>query len=256
MPLIPEITSSGSHGCSKGKTGGIRECVSLQVKKFTSWQEWEALSPDWERILRDDAGLTIFSTPAWLGAWWHAFGEARQLVAFSFSNARGEVIGLAPLCIEASKNRGLSGVRRLRLVGDGTEDSDNLDLIFRPGHEVACSEALLARLASERGWDVCELNTLNADSHIARAMLACLRERKWPIMLAKRPSSAVPSLIPGKLICTNCHASTRVASSATREDWDVITRFAFSNAQRKKNYCLLWRFFLSCIRSVGNLKGS
>lgn len=191
MPLIPEVAKSGSYGGSELETRGIRECVPLQVRKFASWQEWEALSPDWERILRDAPGLTIFSTPEWLGAWWKAFGEARQLVAFSFSNARGEVIGLAPLCLEASKNRGLSGVKRLRLVGDGTGDSDNLDLIFRPGHEVACSDTLLARLGSERGWDVCELNTLNEDSDIARAILSCLRERRWPTTLSKRPSSAV-----------------------------------------------------------------
>jgi CelD/BcsL family acetyltransferase involved in cellulose biosynthesis len=191
MPLTPDIAHSVFPAGSEGQTRDNRECSSLQVKKLTSWEEWEALSLDWEQILRDAAGLTIFLTPEWLGAWWKAFGKEKQLVAFSFSNARGEVIGLAPLYLDGSKNRRFKGVKRLRLVGDGTGDSDNLDLMFSRGHEVACSEALLARLASERGWDVCELNTLNADSHIAEAMLAGLRERRWPTLLSKRPNSAV-----------------------------------------------------------------
>jgi hypothetical protein len=48
----------------------------------------------------------------------------------------------------------------------------------------------------------------------------------------------------------------RLASSATHEGWDVTIRPAFSSAQRKKNYNLLWKFFLSCIRGVGKPKGN
>jgi CelD/BcsL family acetyltransferase involved in cellulose biosynthesis len=192
MTLIPVISNSGSYAGSGVKPSKNRERVSLQVKKVSSWQEWETLSLDWEQILREAPGCTIFSTPEWLGAWWKACGQAKQLVALSISNAGGEVIGLAPLYLEGLKDRHPNGVRRLRMVGDGTEDSDNLELIFRSGHEAACSDALLARLSSEVGWDVCELNTLNSDSNIARAMLFCLKERGWPTKLWKRPSSVVP----------------------------------------------------------------
>ena len=191
MPLSSGLSNSGPLTSSKRDTLENHESDSLQIKKLNSWQEWEALSPALEQILLDTTGLTIFSTPEWLGAWWKAFGQAKQLVAFSFANAGGEVLGLAPLYLEGSTRRRPSGLRRLRLVGDGTEDSDNLDLIFRAEHEAACSQALLARLDSERGWDVCELNTLHADSNIAQAMLSCLRERKWPTTLSKRPSSAI-----------------------------------------------------------------
>jgi CelD/BcsL family acetyltransferase involved in cellulose biosynthesis len=186
MSLSPDIADAGVTIARRG------DGVPLQVTKFTSWQEWDALSPDCERILQGNPELTIFSTPEWLGAWWKAFGQARQLIALSISNAGGEVIGLAPLYLESVKKRQLNGVRRLRLVGDGTGDSDNLDLIFRSGHEVACSEALLARLGSEAGWDVCELNTLCANSSTARAMLDCLKKRGWPARQWTRDSSVVP----------------------------------------------------------------
>ena len=192
MPLIPEISNSGFQADSGVKPGKNCERVSHQVKTASSWQQWEALSQDWEQILRDTPGCTIFSTPEWLGAWWKAFGDSIQLVALSISNAGGEVIGLAPLYLEGSKDRHPTGVRRLRLVGDGTEDSDNLELIFRSGHEADCSEALLAKLSSEKGWDVCELNTLNANSNTARTMLFCLKERGWPTKVRKRDCSVVP----------------------------------------------------------------
>ena len=192
MPLIPEISNSGSDTDSGVKPGKNRENISHQVMTASSWQEWEALSQDWEQIIRDTPGCTIFSTPEWLGAWWKAFGDAKQLVALSISSAGGEVIGLAPLYLEGLEDRHLNGVRRLRLVGDGTEDSDNLELIFRSGHEADCSEALLAKLSSETGWDVCELNTLNSNSTIARTMLFCLKERGWPTKVRKRDCSAVP----------------------------------------------------------------
>jgi CelD/BcsL family acetyltransferase involved in cellulose biosynthesis len=164
----------------------------LQVQKFTSWQECGALSRDWEQILRDTPGLTIFSTPEWLGSWWKAFGQSKPLVVLSISNDAGETIGLAPLYIDGSKGLNPTSVRRLRFVGDGSEDSDNLDLIFRSGHETACSEALLERLETESGWDVCELNTLGIDSNAAQAMLSSLKKRGWPTKQWTRASSAVP----------------------------------------------------------------
>ena len=189
-PLITGISNSGTRASSAWATGRNCEGVSLRVKKLESWQEWEALSQ--EQILRDAPGCTIFSTREWLGAWWTAFGQSKQLVAFSISNASGEVIGLAPLYLEGKRGRKPNGIRRLRLVGDGTEDSDNLNLIFRSGHEIACAEALLARLDSEAGWDVCELNTLSGDSSVAQTMLFCLKERGWPATIGKRSNSVVP----------------------------------------------------------------
>jgi CelD/BcsL family acetyltransferase involved in cellulose biosynthesis len=191
MSIVPEVAATGAYVNIEREVSIFRERSPLAARTFTSWQEWESLSADWRRILRDTAGLTIFSTPEWLGAWWKAFGQGRQFIGYSLANAGGEVIGLAPLYLDNAKERGPNGLKRLRLVGDGSGDSDNLDLIFRSGDEAACSEALLARLALEQEWDICELNTLNVDSNIARAMLSSLRSLKWPVLLSERPSSAV-----------------------------------------------------------------
>jgi CelD/BcsL family acetyltransferase involved in cellulose biosynthesis len=163
----------------------------MEVKRSDCWQDLEKHSLDWEIILRDSPELTIFSTPEWLGAWWKAFGQEKRMIGYSIANPNGEVIGLAPLYLEGAEARPFPAVRRLRMVGDGTEDSDNLDLIFRSGHEDACSNAFLDKLTSEKGWDICELNTLGSNSNVAQSMLSSLKQRGWPTRQWTRPGSIV-----------------------------------------------------------------
>jgi CelD/BcsL family acetyltransferase involved in cellulose biosynthesis len=170
----------------------VPEVPDLQVSKLDSWERLESLRAGWEQILQHTPGLTIFSTAEWLGAWWKAFGQGKRLVAASFSNAAGELVGLAPFYREEKTRRGpLGGLRRLLLVGDGTHDSDNMDLIFRSGYEIACSRALLAWLDSEQGWDFCELNRLPAASSIVGAVQSSLQQRKWINIESVRENSVV-----------------------------------------------------------------
>lgn len=163
----------------------------LTARKLQSWSEVEALSSELNSILSDSANPTIFSTREWLGAWWRACGQGRRLFAFSLIDPNGEYIGFAPLYLQYTESLGLGRMARLRLVGDGTEDSDNLDLIVRSGSEAAAAEALLAHLESESAWDVCELNTLDTNSATAQAMLDCLAKRRWPVHVSERPGSVV-----------------------------------------------------------------
>jgi CelD/BcsL family acetyltransferase involved in cellulose biosynthesis len=159
----------------------------LQWELYTSWEDVAALGAAWEDTLRHSAGPTIFSTSEWLGAWWKAFGEGKPLVILALSSASGELVGLAPFY----RDRLPGGIHQLRLVGDGSEDSDNLDLIFRAGHEEACAQALLAWLATDSAWDLCELNTLPADSPTIRPLVQALQDRRWAHSAYTHPNSAV-----------------------------------------------------------------
>src|SRR5579862_4739282 len=115
--------------------------MPLQVKTIRIWHEMEAIRPAWEEILQGAQALTIFSTLEWLGAWWKAFAKNKELVAPVFSNSDGEVVGVVPLYLDCVETTLPFRVRRLRLVGDGSEDSDNLDLIVRGGYEIPCAQA-------------------------------------------------------------------------------------------------------------------
>jgi CelD/BcsL family acetyltransferase involved in cellulose biosynthesis len=78
-------------------------------------------------------------------------------------------------------------------MGDGSMDSDNLDLPVRPGFEDQFADSLLSFLRSEGGsWDYCELNTLPPQSPGANALRRGLSNQKWLRVEKDRPASAIP----------------------------------------------------------------
>lgn len=165
--------------------------VPLTVSKISTWNELQALYPVWKPLLQECSGPTIFSTPEWLGAWWCAFVSDNELVALVFRNALNEIVGLAPFYKDRLTGPLYFSVRRLRLVGDGSGDSDNLDLIVRRGYEEAYVQALLAWLTTEPGWDVCELNTLPPDSSSLPEMIRELKACRWTCRQVETPRSTI-----------------------------------------------------------------
>jgi CelD/BcsL family acetyltransferase involved in cellulose biosynthesis len=153
--------------------------MRLKVKTVRTWDELEAIRPAWERILQGAETLTIFSTLEWLGAWWKAFAKDEELVALVFSNSEDEIVGIIPLYADLVETALSFRVRRLRFVGDGSEDSDNLDLILRAGYETSCNDAFLSWLESSADCDICELNTLPLGSAAPPLLVSDLKRRGW-----------------------------------------------------------------------------
>jgi CelD/BcsL family acetyltransferase involved in cellulose biosynthesis len=163
----------------------------IEIKTFDCWAALKPLIPAWEEILEENEGLSIFSTPEWLGAWWEAFGAQRHLQALGFFDRRGRLVGLIPL-YEDSGHAALPGVKLLRLVGDGSGDSDNLELILRRGQERECCRAFADWLAEHREWGVCCLQTMPRSSLGGRALLLELAGRNWPMIHTQAPNAAIP----------------------------------------------------------------
>ena len=77
-------------------------------------------------------------------------------------------------------------------MGDGSGDSDNLDMPVRPGFEDQFIEGLLEYLVKEKKqWDICRLNTLLPDSPSAVELLSRLKNRGWTVVQKQRVTSAV-----------------------------------------------------------------
>lgn len=174
---------------ARGAHYNAKEPFQFQI--YTSWDDLRDLSMAWEQVLLNSYGPTIFSTPEWMGAWWKAYGQDKQLLTIAISNPQGELVGLAPFYLEELEVRPHGQIRRLRLVGDGAY-SDNLDVIVRAGHEEVCANALLDWLASHSSaWDLCELNTLLAESPIVPPLRCGLTQRGWVQATSAHPSAAV-----------------------------------------------------------------
>jgi CelD/BcsL family acetyltransferase involved in cellulose biosynthesis len=183
MMISPEVLQSGAAA----EVG-----YAIQTAAYSSWASLADVISSWEAILRENPTLSIFSTPQWLQSWWEAFGTNRHLVVLIFSDDHGSLFGVAPLYWKNSKHPLLGRIKQLRLVGDGSGDSDNLDFIVRPGEENRFVSALMRWIAQQRNCGVCSFNTLPTNSLVAKILTSHVEEAGWPLRQTSIPNSAVP----------------------------------------------------------------
>jgi len=164
---------------------------NLTIVVHDSLESLERLRPEWETLLGEYPPSTVFSTYEWLAPWWRAFGSGDRLLVLAFRDASSALVGLAPLAVAVRRAFPVS-LRVLRLMGDGSHDSDNLDLPVRPSYEEAFRRSLFDWMHQNSGrWDVCELNTLPADSSVGTRLPADLAKRKWKCVTATRAQTVV-----------------------------------------------------------------
>jgi CelD/BcsL family acetyltransferase involved in cellulose biosynthesis len=165
-------------------TGGLR------VDVYTSWDAAGSLIPVWREILAMNPELTIFCTPEWMTSWWEAFGPSGSLRILAFVGVGEQILGLAPLYVETHESAPFGNMTRIRFVGDGSGDSDNLDLVIRPGAEGICIDAMLGWIA-KNDYNLCALNTLDAESTSAKALAHRLNGNHWSLRYTSMPCSWV-----------------------------------------------------------------
>lgn len=159
----------------------------LHVRVCSSWSDLEAFRAQWNHLLRTAAGVGIFSTPEWLAAWWRSYGAGKELAVLLFFAPNDELVGLAPLYSDTRKAAFGRKLRVLRLVGDGSRDSDNLDFIVRSGYEGECAKRLLSWLRDWSDWDLCVLDTLPGTSLFGESLLRHLRATDWCLLEQRSP---------------------------------------------------------------------
>ena len=129
-----------------------------------------ALRPEWDELLADADGASIFLTHSWIDAWRNTVGSnVELLVGVARQASDGRLIGVAPFCV-GSRKIGPAPVRVLRMAGSGIAASDHLDLIVRHGHPHAAA-ALWSGAITRRDWDLVDLDGLRPNSHLARVVL-------------------------------------------------------------------------------------
>ena len=158
----------------------IQTGVPLQVKLCTSWDDLELFRTQWNALLSDVADASTFLTPEWLSSWWRAYGFEKSLRALLFFTPDGDLVGLAPLYLEQLRVLGLK-LNRLRLVGDGSGDSDGLDFTIRSGFEQECLTSFLTWSASGE-WDFCCLATMPESSRFGTLLRHHLRANRWEML--------------------------------------------------------------------------
>jgi CelD/BcsL family acetyltransferase involved in cellulose biosynthesis len=161
---------------------------ALEVRVYDTLDALATLQTAWEQLLSEFPTASTFSTLDWLLPWWRAFGKGQQLKVIAFFDSTQRLVALAPLCLTTHLAAGQMKLKLLRLMGDGSFDSDNLDLPVRAGYESAFADALMDFLTRDDiDWDFCQLNTLPSHSPAAAALMIRLKERGYCNFSFERP---------------------------------------------------------------------
>ena len=135
----------------------------------TAVETLDRVTSSWDRLRHPLRWSCIFVLPAWLKAWWEAFGEQRELYLRTLWDDQN-VIGLAPLLVN---NKTASFI--------GSADvCDYLDFAIAPGEESNFFEVLLDDLRNE-GISRLDLRPVRRDSTVLKYLPSIARNRGYDI---------------------------------------------------------------------------
>lgn len=139
--------------------------------------EFSRFADPWNEL----AGNMPFRRWEWNHAWWSGYGDSLELCLLAVESKKGELIGLAPWCIETSASRG----RVLRLLGFGEACTDYVGVLAAPGRDADVATALADWLTgtarwpgreSRFSWDLLELEAIQSDDAVAAHLVERLGE--------------------------------------------------------------------------------
>jgi CelD/BcsL family acetyltransferase involved in cellulose biosynthesis len=137
----------------------------MSTARWIGPTELEERREEWRRLAAESEFPTAFSDPAWILAWWRAYGGEHEPWSFVQEDADGSLTGLALLALGHSRL-----TRTLIFAGGSWNGLETL--ICRPGSEAAFAELLLEALGERsREWDTWRVQRLRTDSALARVLL-------------------------------------------------------------------------------------
>lgn len=150
----------------------------LKITQYRSWEELQVLRDAWNPLLSQSGSDTVFLTWQWCEAWWKNYGGSQDLFVLAGWDGR-ELVGVAPFYL-GSQQLGGKNWKCLRLIGDGTHDSDYLDCFMQQGRETEIAANFAQSLEAQReSWDWLEWNGAHQNSSAVSAFMQCVGERRW-----------------------------------------------------------------------------
>lgn len=149
----------------------------MRIECITTEEQLQRLEPDWNALLRRSNADTIFLTWEWLWTWWLSYRDDKELRVLVARDESGAPQAIAPLYVEPHRMFGRR-FRRLRLLGNGTYDSDYLDFIV-PDNQQHLTQLLLDAMTQLKGWDIAQLNEIPLTSPTAALLLERFGGRRY-----------------------------------------------------------------------------
>jgi CelD/BcsL family acetyltransferase involved in cellulose biosynthesis len=149
-----------------------RERAAAGLVCIRDTDAFRSLAAQWQALARRSRATTPFNSWEWLFSWWQAYGVSESLRLLAMRH-EGALVGLAPLYLAREPSALGTPCRTLKLVGDGSFDSDYLGFLVEPAHEASFVDAFVAWLHDDREWDALSLREMPAAATLGMA----LRER-------------------------------------------------------------------------------
>jgi len=176
--------------------------AGLRFEVVTSPQAFDALRPEWNSLLPRCPTSTLFNTWEWLRLWWEHYGTGRRL-AIVVARDGADTRAIFPLHVERERWKGIIPFQTLRLLGDGTSDSDYLDFLIPRGEAVPLVEAFWKFLLRDSGLEfdlirVCEMPMVSPHYTALKSLLdrdgAAVREQRIGAVFTRLPDGWEPFL--------------------------------------------------------------
>src|SRR5690349_14279928 len=98
-------------------------------------KEFVALEKQWNALLSHSAVDTVFLTWDWLWSWWDSYAEPTDALHIMLMHNSDRMIGIVPLFLRRQHWLPFYRMKTLQFIGEGSWDSDYLDIILASGHE-------------------------------------------------------------------------------------------------------------------------
>jgi len=158
----------------------VRHSAGLSDIAVLEADRWEVLDPlqdEWNRLLAESAGDTIFLRHEWLRLWWKHFAAGRRLAVF-LARRGGRLVAALPL-MEFSRPRARIPVITLQSLTN--YHSFRFNAICAPGEEAALEAIWAALRTRERPWDVVRLEEVPADVPALQPLLRAAERDGFPV---------------------------------------------------------------------------
>lgn len=228
---------------------------ALEMACIEDTDGFRALRDEWDALHAICREATPFNSWEWLCSWWQVYGGARSLRVLVW-RLDGALVGIAPLYV--ARETGAFGltVTVLRMVGDGSADSDYLSFLMRDDLSALLLDQFAAWLAAERGCHALVLRDLPEASTLLTGLLAATG--KYGLLLRKEygrcAAIQLPDVFEELLLSLRPRFRTKVRSLLKRLAESQLTfESAVSAEDLKRRLRSLFELHQARWRSAGGV---
>jgi CelD/BcsL family acetyltransferase involved in cellulose biosynthesis len=157
----------------------VRTSLSLRASDLTDDLEFDALAPEWDRVLDQSDQRVFFLRWAWNRLWWRLLRPPdSQLFIIACRDEQDTLFGFAPFYLRQRRTAGIPHLRELLFLGTGVyvQTSEYLNIVARQGCERMVADTIVEYLERSDDWDRLCLKEIPATSASLSYLMAALGE--------------------------------------------------------------------------------